>query len=67
MCVNDFPDPKGYSTLTIADVEATCLKKCTPGTTIRGITELVAIMTPAVTLGNDSESGDIAPFSVPHL
>ena len=72
-CTNDFPNPKGYKTLTSADVKAVCTKKRAKPITaviedepvakrarefIEEIIEPVAVVMPSAVLGDGSESGD---------
>ena len=70
-CTNDFPDPKGYKTLTSADVEAARTKKRAKPiaavledelvakharTSIEEIVKPVAVVMPSAVLGDGSES-----------
>lgn len=70
-CPNDFPDPKGYKTLTSADVEAARTKKRAKPiaavledelvakrarTSIEEIVKPVAVVMPSAVLGDGSES-----------
>ena len=72
-CTNDFPNPKGYKTLTSADVEAARTKKRAKPIAaviedepvakrarefIEEIIEPVAVVMPSAVLGDGSESGD---------
>ena len=72
-CTNDFPDAKGYKTLTAADVEATRIKKRAKPiaaviedepivkrarASVEEIVEPIAVVMPSAALGNGSESGD---------
>ncbi|KAG6331633.1 hypothetical protein ID866_7458 [Astraeus odoratus] len=82
ICLNDFPNPKGYKTLTAEDVEASKSKKCPPPVTALAaeepvtkqahaeeIVEPAAVVMPSATLGNGSDSGEecISPLTVPHF
>lgn len=80
-CPNDFPEAKGYTTLTAADVESARTKKRANPTVvvvedepaakrIRFVKEAIEpIVAPSAVLGNGSESGDeyVAHFSAPHF
>lgn len=82
-CPNDFPDAKGYATLTAADVETAHSKKHTkPIVAVvedelvakracaadKGV-EPIAIVMPSAALGSGTDTGDkcITPLSVPHF
>ncbi|KAG6327196.1 hypothetical protein ID866_11893, partial [Astraeus odoratus] len=82
-CPNDFPDPKGYKTLTAEDVELAHNKKHAPPVVAvvseepaakrlcseEPEMEPITVIMPLAALGDGSDSGDecIAPFFVPHL
>jgi len=81
-CPNDFPEAKGYTTLTAADVETARTKQRAKLTTVvvddgpapkriwfvEETTKPIVAAMPSAVLGNGSESGDecVAHFSVPH-
>ena len=73
LCPNNFPDANGYTTLTAADVEAVCTKKCLKPvaavvedkpvpkwicTEDAVVEPIVVVMPPSTALSDGSDSGD---------
>ncbi|KAI6140556.1 hypothetical protein EDD17DRAFT_1801038 [Pisolithus thermaeus] len=82
-CPNEFPEPKGYKTLTIEDVEAARKKRAKPVaavikdepapkrprfTEVKD-TDAITVVMPSAALGSGSESEDecVTPFSTTHF